>query len=87
MYKKLNEVDIDLFSSKFKEMTNCELILDSKIKVQCDELDLIEIIMSLEKELNYMISDKDIDEIYLSNPNEYFKSLIREKKLNDLFNI
>jgi acyl carrier protein len=66
------ETDIDLFSNKS--------LYDQGV----DELDLVEIIMQIERDFNIIISNELIDKIHIESPNKIFIDLIREEKLNKI---
>ena len=66
------EIDIDLFSNK------------SLYDQDVNELDLVEIVMQIERDFNIIISDELIDKIHIESPNKIFIDLIREEKLNKI---
>lgn len=47
-------------------------------------LDIVEMIMEIEKVLDYQIYDNCVEMIELMNPNDLTKRIRRNKKLNDL---
>jgi|LauGreDrversion4_2_1035121.scaffolds.fasta_scaffold26130_7 hypothetical protein len=53
-------------------------------EIGADELDIIEVIMDLERIMDCVIEDDLGELIMIGNPNEYILSIRRQKKLDEL---
>lgn len=86
MIYNLNQIDPELFKNVFKDKTGEDLIFNKKLEQQIDILDLVEIIMEIEKRLDIGINDFFDDYIY-KEPKEIFVQFIRDEKLNKILGL
>lgn len=81
------EISFGLLKEYVKKETDIDLVSNESLYDQgVDELDLVEIIMQIERDFNIIISDELIDKIHIESPNKIFIDLIREEKLNKILN-
>jgi acyl carrier protein len=81
------EISFGLIKEYFKKEIDIDLISNKSLYDQgVDELDLVEIIMQIERDFNIIISDELIDKIHIESPNKIFIDSIREEKLNKILN-
>lgn len=85
--KKLEQIDPLVFSEIFKEKIKEDLDFKKPLSEQLDVLDYIEIIMDVEKRLDIIISDDDLERFSTKSPNEIFIQIIREEKLNKILGL
>jgi acyl carrier protein len=81
------EISFGLIKEYVKKETNIDLFSNKSLYDQdVNELDLVEIIMQIERDFNIIISDELIEKIHSESPNKIFIDLIREEKLNKILN-
>ena len=82
---KIEEIPYDLISKLINDVFDAEFNPNvSLIDMGLDELDGIELIMNIEKELDVYISDEEASKL-MDSENFYFLKVIqRDKKLTDL---
>jgi acyl carrier protein len=71
---------------KMFEAKGCEWDYSAKTfdEIGADMLDIIEVIMELEKIMDCEITDDLADLVSISNPNDLLLSVTRQRKLDDL---
>jgi acyl carrier protein len=81
------EISFGLIKEYVKKETNIDLLSNKSLYDQdVNELDLVEIVMQIERDFNIIISDELIEKIHSESPNKIFIDLIREEKLNKILN-
>jgi acyl carrier protein len=81
------EISFGLLKEYVKKEINIDLVSDKSLCDQeVDELDLVEIVMQIERDFNIIVSDELIEKIHSESPNKIFIDLIREEKLNKILN-
>jgi acyl carrier protein len=79
------EISFGLLKEYVKKETDIDLVSNESLYDQgVDELDLVEIVMQIERDFNIIISDELIEKIHSESPNKIFIDLIREEKLNKI---